>query len=73
MTFLAECGADIFISNKSLYCMYVRFGGIRNTKTRSRSIQNQILHIKQKGLEKVYPILCYSVGFCVCNKDKCLP
>ena len=46
MTFLPECGADLyFISDSDIPThlwihndsMYVRFGGIRNTKTCSKS------------------------------------
>ena len=43
MTFLPECGADISDCNIATHLwihndsMYVRFGGIRNTKTWSKS------------------------------------
>ena len=51
MTFLPECGADkslYFISDSNIPTylwihndsMYVRFGGIRNTKTWSKSSKN---------------------------------
>ena len=47
MTFLPECGAVYFISDSNIPThlwihndsMYVRFGGIRNTKTWSKSNQ----------------------------------
>ena len=46
MTFLPECGADLYFSRQKLFLlvkwvhndfMYVRFAGMRNTKTWSKS------------------------------------
>ena len=52
MTFLPECGADKFISDSNIPThlwihndsMYVRFGGIRNTKTWSKSTHLWLVH-----------------------------
>ena len=56
MTFLPECGADISDSNIPTHLwihndsMYVRFGGIRNTKTWSKSAETVVYFISKYNL-----------------------
>ena len=61
MTYLTECGAIFQISLVWIHndSMYVRFGGIRSTKTRSESRACADSHLAQ--LVKVSPGLVFVI------------